>query len=462
MQWSVGITVELDPAAGLVGWEQAVQDAGREAMRQALAQAVRAYEEQHLGCPACGSAQSQSQGTVRRRVRTCFGRVELGLRRRRCRGCQRRFRPAAGCLVGLRRGQVTPELAAACALAGASWPYATAARVLHRLSGAQVSAEQVRHHTHQTGDHEAQAQQAEAARLLQPTAAPVRAEREAQDRADREQRGRHQAWRGPAPTPPAPDRLLVGLDGGWVPSREQPGGMEGKVGVVATGVVPVGTHGRQRLTPRRYVATFGSSEQVGTLAGAAAVALDGYAAGDQLVLGDGAEWIKTQAVMHFPDAVGILDWAQVARVVHKAIRTACPGPAQRARRRELHQQIPDALWHGEVDAALTLLRALRPAAPAEPVAVLEDTLRYVEGRYVEGRYVEGQRRWLGDYAAWQEAGYPIGSGCIERAVAIVINWRMKKRGMRWGRSAATALVALRVRALNAAWKAPDPPAPLAA
>jgi hypothetical protein len=26
---------------------------------------------------------------------------------------------------------------------------------------------------------------------------------------------------------------VIGMDGGWVPSREQPGGMEGKVGVVA-------------------------------------------------------------------------------------------------------------------------------------------------------------------------------------------------------------------------------------
>jgi hypothetical protein len=40
MQWSVSITVELDPIAGIAGWEQAGQDAGREAMRQALVQAV--------------------------------------------------------------------------------------------------------------------------------------------------------------------------------------------------------------------------------------------------------------------------------------------------------------------------------------------------------------------------------------------------------------------------------------
>ena len=116
--------------------------------------------------------------------------------------------------------------------------------------------------------------------MLQPTAAQVRAERE--------QEGR-------VPAAGAPERLVVGLDGGWVPSRDQAGGMEGKVGVVATGSAPVGRLERQRLTPRRYVATFADSEQIGALAAAAAVTLGGYAAREQVVLGDGAGWIKTGA-----------------------------------------------------------------------------------------------------------------------------------------------------------------------
>jgi Integrase core domain len=33
---------------------------------------------------------------------------------------------------------------------------------------------------------------------------------------------------------------------------------------------------------------------------------------EQVVLGDGAEWIKTQAELHFPEAVTILDWAHPA------------------------------------------------------------------------------------------------------------------------------------------------------
>src|SRR5579885_2732236 len=92
-----------------------------------------------------------------------------------------------------------------------------------------------------------------------------------------------------------PAWLQVGLDGGWVPSREQQGGMEGKIGVVAAHSEPVGTHGRHRLSQRRYVATFGSAEEVGMLTYMAASALGATEARQQVVLGDGADWIKPQA-----------------------------------------------------------------------------------------------------------------------------------------------------------------------
>lgn len=89
------------------------------------------------------------------------------------------------------------------------------------------------------------------------------------------------------------------------------------------------------------------------------------------------------------------------------------------------------------------LGALQPTASAEPVAVLEDTIRSLQS----------QRAWLGNYAAWQEPGYPVGSGLIGRAVAVVINWRMKRRGLRWSWRNVPAVVALRVQQLNAGCQA---------
>jgi hypothetical protein len=42
--------------------------------------------------------------------------------------------------------------------------------------------------------------------------------------------------------------------------------------------------------------------------------------------------------------------------------------------------------------------------------------------------------------------------CRERAEARVINLRMKKRGMRWKRAAASAVLALRDQRINAEWE----------
>lgn len=170
--------------------------------------------------------------------------------------------------------------------------------------------------------------------------------------------------------------------------------------MVATGVAAVG-HDRHRLTSQRYVATFGSGAQAGARTYAAAVALGGDRAAEQVVLGDGAAWIKTQQAQHFPEAVTILDWSHVARAVHKAVRAARPGPERRAERRALHRTIPDHLWHGRVDEAWAALRALRPVGEAtEPIKALEEALTYLQE----------QRPWLGNYQAWQEAGRQLAAG----------------------------------------------------
>lgn len=63
---------------------------------------------------------------------------------------------------------------------------------------------------------------------------------------------------------------------------------------------------------------------------------------------------------------------------------------------------------------------------------------------------------MGSYEVWRKQSYPVGSGMIERAVAIVINRRMKKRGMRCCRANATAIVALPADLLNEDWDTPQP------
>jgi hypothetical protein len=178
--------------------------------------------------------------------------VVLALRRLRCQACRRRFRPAEECLKGLQGGNVTAVLCEACAEAGASWPYATAAQVRKRL---MWRANQPRTPTSsdESGRQEKQAlrQVEEAKALVEPTAAQIRQQREAELR-DRDRKKQKR-----------PEVLLVGLDGGWVKSREHKKGMEGKVGVLVSEIDPVGKRGRRRMTHRRYVAMFQNSSVSG-------------------------------------------------------------------------------------------------------------------------------------------------------------------------------------------------------
>ncbi len=101
MQIIVSLIVEMPASAEINEIEQQVQEAGRQAMREATQKAVRAAEEQRKNCPHCGSEAVRSQGTDRRIILTKFGRVALSLRRQRCQGCRRRFCPADGCLKSL-------------------------------------------------------------------------------------------------------------------------------------------------------------------------------------------------------------------------------------------------------------------------------------------------------------------------------------------------------------------------
>lgn len=423
----VSLSFELSDKMDLDSLEPVILEAGRRAMADGLRAACREYEARVRECPFCGDSSLQGEGSDERVLLLSFGRVVVALRQLRCEGCGVRFRPAEPFLACLEGANVSGKLREAAVLAGSSWPYQTAARVLAELCGARISAEKLRQLTVQVGKNQAETELELARGAVSPTAGQVRKERE-----DRPGGGREKD----------PELLLVGMDGGWVPSREGSGGMEGKVGVVATEVEVLGK-GRRRLSRRRYVATFGSGEALGMLAYQAARELGGEEAAEQVVLGDGANWIKSQAEEHFPEALAVLDWPHPQRAIHKSIRAARPGPEHKEQRRGLHRDIPARLWAGDVDGTIELLASLRPSDGREPVKVLEETIVYLDN----------QRAWLHDYQALKDEGCPIGSGLVERAVDLVINRRMKRRGMRWKRANAGAVVSLRVKTINRQWEA---------
>jgi hypothetical protein len=256
--------------------------------------------------------------------------------------------------------------------------------------------------------------------------------------------------------------LLVGLDGGWVCSRDQRGGMEGKVAVVCSqmedlprptvstmvswserGTLRPPPRQRHRLAQRRYVPTFASSGQLGILAKAAA----------QELSQDQWWWWQTEPIgsatqqgRHFPSATCILDWAHLWREISHAIggvaRAKPLSHPERDYQALLHRSW---LWQGGVEQAVRGLHTLATGLPAEAEEVVNKAITYLEN----------QRPWIGSSEQWPRRGYPVGSGMIERAVALLINRRMKKRGMRWKRTNATAVVALRADLLNDDWVTPQ-------
>ena len=441
MQVQVSLIVEIEASAGLSQMEQQIQEAGQQAMRQAMKQATRQWEDEQQECAHCGARQRRLEGTVSRVISTRFGRVPVPRRRFRCLHCGRRSCPATRLLAPLKGGTVTPGLQEAALLAGCSWPYRVAAHLLEQLSGAQLSAEEIRLLTNRHGQERAVQQQAEAERACTEGATPAES------------------------LPPHQQPLLVGLDGGWVCSREQRGGMEGKVAVVCAQMddLPLPAFDttfswskrggprrpprqRHRLTRRRYVATFGPAKQLGSLAKAAAGALEANPARPVVVLADGAEWIKQEQGKHFPQATCILDWAHLWRKVRHAILAACRAKALPQHERDFQVSYHrTSLWLGHLDQAVQGLHRLATGLPTEALKPLQEAIGYLEH----------QRPWIGSYERWKAQGYPVGSGMIERAVALVINRRMKKRGMRWCRPNATAVVALRTDLLNDDWVAPQ-------
>lgn len=127
----------------------------------------------------------------------------------------------------------------------------------------------------------------------------------------------------------------------------------------------------------------------------------------------------------------------------KAVRAVCR--EQKQSERWLKKQsalLRQWLWRGEVQQALLVQWQAEPGGTS------------IEALHKAITYLRTQHDWIGSYEQWQLQGYPIGSGIIERAVAVVINRRMKKRGMSWLRCNATAVVTVRAAFLNEEWALP--------
>lgn len=409
-----------DDALDLAQLETAIHAWGLHIQREALARAwaAQASLRPPVPCPTCQGTDVRPAGSKPRQIETSFGPVRLPRRRVRCRGCGHHHQPddaVLGPVLG--SGRCTPALRELAASCGASWPYRPAARMLGRLRGAPLSPETVRAIVDQAGSAVAAQHAAEAAAACQPPGS------------------------APEPTTRRPERLVVELDGAWVRSHDNAMGMEAKVGVIHAGGERIGRT-RTRLTDRRYAATFAGVGAFGPLVTAAVERGNGYAALEQTLLGDAAAWIWVLGEAILAEATAVLDRWHLAEARRRALRRAVADAGGRA---VWAQRIERCLGTGDVAGALGVLAELTQALAPEATAATAAATEFAA-------FLAAQTPRIPDYAARREAGLPIGSGGVEKGVDVLVNRRCKgKRGMKWHRTRAEGVLALRVAECNDEW-----------
>jgi hypothetical protein len=147
------------------------------------------------------------------------------------------------------------------------------------------------------------------------------------------------------------------------------------------------------------------------------------------VLGDGAEWIKNLAELHFPHATTIVDLYHAREHVANLCKSLF-GPEGK---QVAHYRIR---WWTDLDQGHVekILAEARQKLPVDPEVRKKGE--------TEIHYLEKNRERM-RYAEFRAQGLFVGSGVIEDGCKTVIGQRMKQSGMGWSLPGANAIIALR-------------------
>lgn len=151
---------------------------------------------------------------------------------------------------------------------------------------------------------------------------------------------------------------------------------------------------------------------------------------------DGAAAIRVDLETVFGHPVPVLlDWYHLEKRMWETMSLVARTKAEK----ELHlTTVTTALWRGQTETALTYLRT---AVTAKNPDRLQSLITYLEKH----------RHEIPDYERRQQAGKPIGSGRMEKAVDQVVGFRQKNKGMSWSPIGSKALAILKVVELNGEW-----------
>lgn len=239
--------------------------------------------------------------------------------------------------------------------------------------------------------------------------------------------------------PPVPDgapRQLLSTDGALVPWVH---GEWSEVKTVAIGAIqsPVIENGEAvvHTTQLSYFSRLAEADTFTRLATVETQRRGTERAGTVCAVNDGAEWIQGFIDVQRHDAVRILDFSHAAGYVAQ-VGQAVLGEGTPEFKAWLDTTLHE-LKHDSPDQVMQTLREMQHeledgAASSETLDNVRTAVQYLAKRCSQM-----------DYARFQAAGYPIGSGSVESGNKVVVEARLKGAGMHWARPHVNPMVALR-------------------
>lgn len=393
MRITVSVTVE-SATTTLDGLEEACLNASREAGRVALQRACDSLERRRRR-PA------KRQGTRRRTILTRLGFITIHRGRAR-RPDGTRFFPLDERLGLAPHHEASAWVRHRGISLACAHPYREAARLLSVEVGQPVDHRAIWRWVQTDGDAAIRAKANQVAAMFHDGEAP------------------------PAPEQPVPEALTLAADATGVRCIDGTV-MSAKVAVAFTSSEPVGHKGKRRLHRRIIYADLAESDTFGmALAHELERSYGAHRIPRLMLVGDGEPWIAALGRDWLPTARYQLDWWHLGAKV----REFC--------RHELHR------YPRMVDRAFARprrlaadLRAGRHRGDPDEARLLADYLDANASSLYTHREM-GPGYWLH------------GSGPIEKHVELTINRRFKRRGMRWSRSGARNLLALRLEVIAVA------------
>ena len=403
--------------ADLEAWETALRVSvlacGAKVLTGMLAEHGSGRREEAVVC-RCGQ-RMESQGKRRKELRTILGPVVYERSMFQCPGCGATRYPGDEALdvVGTTR---SPGLRRMMARAGSQSTFKDGRDDLRIYAGLEVSAKDVERVAERIGQE--------------------------MDTWSREERQRIPAEDGPEPAKDIP-LMYISYDGTGVPMRpEELLGVKGKqadgsaktreakLGCVFTQTV-IDEQGDPIRDPESttFVGSIETAEAFGWRIYGEARRRGLSRAQKVVILGDGAEWVKNLAEMHFPQGVSIIDLYHAREHVSALCRTLFGSNEKKMERcRERWWALLDA---GRVETIIFQARRYLPEEP-ELKKAAEAEMRYLDKNKERMRYTE-----------FRAQGLFVGSGVVEAGCKTIIGQRLKQSGMEWSVRGANAIIALR-------------------